>query len=72
MSITCEDLLRLRNFQKIKLRAGHEGLGAMVTWPYVGQTASVANWVHGGELLFITGVSHAAADLRNILRECVQ
>ncbi|MEG1158956.1 MAG: PucR family transcriptional regulator ligand-binding domain-containing protein [Acidaminococcaceae bacterium] len=71
MSISCMDLLHLKHFNKIKLVAGENGLQRNVTWPYVGQTLSVANWVHGGELLFITGVSHSASNLKDILQECI-
>lgn len=71
MSIICEDLLKLKHFEKLELIAGAKGLKRTVTWPYVGQTISVANWVHGGELLFITGVTHRVEDLSNILHECI-
>lgn len=71
MSVTCKDLLNLKHFQKIKLVAGEKGLDRVITYPYVGQTASVANWVHGGELLFITGVAHDINSLPQLLQECI-
>lgn len=71
MSVTCKDLLTLKHFQKIKLAAGEKGLDRVITYPYVGQTASVADWVHGGELLFITGVSHDIKSLPKLLQECI-
>lgn len=71
MSVTCKDLLTLKHFQKIKLVAGEEGLDRVITYPYVGQTASVAEWVHGGELLFITGLAHDIELLPQLLQECI-
>lgn len=71
MSVTCKDLLTLKHFQKIKLVAGEEGLDRIITYPYTGQTASVSDWVHGGELLFITGVSHNGGLLPKLLQECI-
>lgn len=71
MSITCKDLLNLKQFQKVKLHAGEKGLDRVITYPYVGQTASVSEWVHGGELLFITGVAHDINSLPQLLRECI-
>ena len=71
MSITCKDLLNLKQFQKVKLHAGEKGLDRVITYPYVGQTASVSEWVHGGELLFITGVAHDINSLPQLLQECI-
>lgn len=71
MSITCKDLLNLKYFQEIKLAAGAKGLDRVITYPYIGQTASVADWVHGGELLFITGLSHDIDSLPLLLQECI-
>ena len=71
MSVTCNTLLEAKFFKQVKLVAGASGLSRVISWPYVGQTASVADWVHGGELLFITGVVHEAAMLPNLLEECI-
>lgn len=71
MAITCADLFNLKTFKHIKLVAGEKGLNRSLTWPYVGQTASVADWVHGGELLFITGLAHGTDDLQDVLQECI-
>lgn len=71
MSVTCKDLLTLKHFQKIKLTAGERGLDRVITYPYVGQTTSVSEWVHGGELLFITGVAHNTEHLPQLLQECI-
>ena len=71
MAITCADLLQLKTFKSIKLVAGQNGLNRQLTWPHVCQTASVSDWVHGGELLFITGLAHTVADLEGVLQECI-
>lgn len=72
MSVTCQDLLPLKYFERIKIVAGQNGLDRTVTWPYVGQTSSVSQWVHGGELLFITGIAHSSDKLKDLLWECIQ
>lgn len=72
MSVTCQDLLTLKYFERIKLVAGQNGLDRTVTWPYVGQTSTVSQWVHGGELLFITGIVHSADKLKDLILECIQ
>lgn len=72
MSVTCQDLLPLKYFERIKLVAGQNGLDRTVTWPYVGQTSTVSQWVHGGELLFITGIAHSADKLKDLILECIQ
>ncbi|MEG2177103.1 MAG: PucR family transcriptional regulator ligand-binding domain-containing protein, partial [Oscillibacter sp.] len=71
--IQCGDLLELPSFGAITLVAGRGGLQRKLTWPYVGQTASVAQWVHGGELLFITGIGAARSpeSLLLVAQECV-
>lgn len=72
MSVICRDLLPLKYFERIKLVAGQNGLDRTVTWPYVGQTSTVSQWVHGGELLFITGIAHSADKLADLILECIQ
>ncbi|MEG1988276.1 MAG: PucR family transcriptional regulator ligand-binding domain-containing protein [Oscillibacter sp.] len=71
--IQCGDLLELPSFGAMTLVAGRGGLQRKLTWPYVGQTASVAQWVHGGELLFITGIGAARSpeSLLLVAQECV-
>ena len=71
LSITCNTLLEAKFFKSIELRAGSSGLNRVISWPYIGQTPSITEWVHGGELLFITGVVHEAAMLPNVLEECI-
>lgn len=72
MPVTCNDILRLKSFSSIRLLAGEMGLGRAVTWPHVGQTTEISPWVHGGELLFITGIEHSQDMLSGILDECIR
>lgn len=74
MAIYCEDLFKLTTFRDARLRAGKTGLGRKITWPYVGATPSVSQWLHGGELLFLTGVGipSDSASLLNMVQECIQ
>ncbi|MBU9725011.1 PucR family transcriptional regulator [Diplocloster modestus] len=74
MSITCHDLLSLNSFKKIKLIAGELGLYRPVIWPYTGTTSSVSQWLHGGELLFITGAGIDVSEdgLLLLLHDCLQ
>ena len=55
MSTYCEDLLKLKTFEKTKLVAGAQGLKRKVTWPFVVNTKEDSRWLNGGELIFITG-----------------
>ncbi len=72
MPITCNDLLALKLFSSIKLLAGKRGLDRVITWPHIGQTTEISPWVHGGELLFITGIAHSKEMLPALLEECIQ
>lgn len=73
MSINCSRLLVLKHFERMKLVAGKSGLDRKLSWPYVGQTTHVSEWVHGGELLFITGIGrdNSADSLVALVKECV-
>lgn len=73
MSITCKDLLTLPSFKNITLIGGEKGLNRTLTWPYVGQTANVSEWIHGGELLFLTGIGldNTYSTLNDLVNECV-
>lgn len=72
MPITCNDLLALKYFSSIKLLAGAKGLERAITWPHIGQTTEISPWVHGGELLFITGIVHSKETLPALLDECIR
>lgn len=72
MPVTCNDLSELKSFSSIRLLAGEKGLSRAITWPHIGQTTEISPWVHGGELLFITGIEHSQDMLPGILDECIR
>lgn len=57
MFLTCEGMVKLPHLEKILLVAGSGGIKRIITWAHVIELDNVADWVKGGELLFITGVS---------------
>lgn len=73
MSVCCYDLLSLKYFQNIKLVAGNKGLYRHVTWPFICTTPTVSQWLHGGELLFITGAGIPTDDtsLETLMKDCI-
>ncbi len=72
MSISFHDLLPLKFFSKITLVAGERALNNSISWPYCAQTEDISPWVHGHELLFITGTLHDETMLSHILDVCVE
>eukprot|EP01132_Coremiostelium_polycephalum_P015117 gene15117-18289_t len=56
------------------LRAGEAGLENTVRWPYVAENSGIAEWVLGGELVFVTGINHPRdeANLLVLLDEACQ
>lgn len=74
MNMKCRDLLELRCFEQIKLVGGESGLDNMITWVYINQDVSITDWIHGGELVFMTGLDgHCSEDiLERLIRECVE
>lgn len=67
MSLTVADVLALPGLESMTLRAGSAGLDNGVRWPYVAENSGIAEWVLGGELVFITGINHPR-DEANLLR----
>lgn len=57
MLIKCSDVVGLPSLKKLKIVAGESGLDRIVRWVHVLDMPDVANWVRGGELLFMTGMS---------------
>lgn len=55
--VTCESMLKMVGMEKMKLVAGEQGLCRIITWVHVIEIPEVIEWVEGGELLFITGVT---------------
>ncbi|HWV08758.1 MAG TPA: PucR family transcriptional regulator ligand-binding domain-containing protein [Pseudomonas sp.] len=71
MSLTVADVLALPGLDRMHLRAGRAAVDNPVRWPYVAENATIAEWVMGGELVFITGINHPRdeANLLQVLRE---
>lgn len=70
MTICCADIPRLPGLESIRFRAGLSGGQRIVRWPYVAENDSIAPWVSGGELVFVTGINHTRSELN--LRQLVQ
>lgn len=71
MSLSVADVLALPGLQSMALRAGARGLQNEVRWPYVAENEDIAEWVMGGELVFVTGINHPRheANLLLLLRQ---
>jgi len=67
MSLTVSAVLALPGLESLQLRAGAAGLENLVRWTYVAENEGIADWVMGGELVFVTGINHPR-DERNLLR----
>lgn len=74
MSLTIADVLALPGLESMRLRAGEGGLDNTVRWPYVAENSGIAEWVLGGELVFVTGINHPRdeANLLQMLDEACQ
>lgn len=74
MSLTLGDVLALPGLESMRLRAGEGGLDNTVRWPYVAENSGIAEWVLGGELVFVTGINHPRdeANLLQMLEEACQ
>ncbi len=74
MSLTIADVLALPGLESMCLRAGAAALDNVVRWPYVAENSGIAEWVLGGELVFVTGINHPRdeANLLQLLDEACQ
>ncbi|AUG06916.1 PucR family transcriptional regulator ligand-binding domain-containing protein [Pseudomonas sp. S09G 359] len=74
MSLTLADVLALPGLESMRLRAAEAGLANVVRWPYVAENSGIAEWVLGGELVFVTGINHPRdeANLLQLLDEACQ
>lgn len=57
MIVTCKSILNLPGLEKMKVAAGENGLDREITWIHIIEVPDAANFVKGGELLFITGIA---------------
>lgn len=67
MHLTVSDILALPGLEAFRLRAGQRNLHRGVRWYYVAENEGIAEWVMGGELVFVTGINHTR-DEANLLR----
>lgn len=58
MSLALDELLHLPGLHEMQVRAGARNLQRRVRWPYVAENEGIAEWVMGGELVFVTGINH--------------
>ncbi|MCS9950824.1 PucR family transcriptional regulator ligand-binding domain-containing protein [Pseudomonas aeruginosa] len=58
MSLALDEILHLPGLQDMTVRAGARNLQRRVRWPYVAENEGIAEWVMGGELVFVTGINH--------------
>lgn len=72
MNFKCSNLPELKCFSAIELLGGTGGLDHTITWVYISQATHISEWVHGGELVFITGIGehYTDAHLCRLLEEC--
>lgn len=74
MSLTVAEVLALPGLESMRLRAGSVAQDNVVRWPYVAENSGIAEWVLGGELVFVTGINHPRdeANLLQLLDEACQ
>lgn len=66
MSLTVQNVLELGGLEPMSLRAGFPNVHKSVRWYYVAENEGIAEWIVGGELVFITGINHPR-DEKNLL-----
>ena len=74
MNLKCSGLSELKCFSRIRLAAGEKGLDHNITWVYICQVGQISEWIHGGELVFVSGMDGDYTDdmLCRMLQECVE
>lgn len=55
--ISIESLNQINGLEKLKLRAGKQGLCNVIRWPYIAENTDIEEWTKGGELIFVTGLN---------------
>lgn len=53
--LTCGDLEKLVTLKKLRYLTEDKGLGNIIRWFLAPETERLAPWVHGGELLIVSG-----------------
>ena len=67
MHLTVGDILALEGLSALRLCAGKHALHLPVRWYYVAENEGIAEWIMGGELIFVTGVNHPRSE-KNLTR----
>lgn len=67
MSLTVQNVLDLSGLESMSLRAGLPHIHKSVRWYYVAENEGIAEWIMGGELVFVTGINHSRNE-KNLLR----
>jgi len=62
MNLSIRDVLALPELTALRLRAGEAGTQRPVRWPYVAESDSIAEWLRGGELVFVTGINQTRSE----------
>lgn len=66
MSMSVQDVLDLPALYEMKLQAGQRNVHKTVRWFYVAENEGIADWIEGGELVFVTGINYVR-DENNLL-----
>lgn len=66
MSMTVQDILNLPSLYPMQLRGGAENIHRPVRWFYVAENEGIAQWIEGGEIVFVTGINYVR-DENNLL-----
>ena len=71
--LTCRDLKELKPLNRLRYLTGDRGLGNIIRWFLVPETERLAPWVHGGELLIVSGAMchRAGFNLSAIIQEAI-
>ncbi|WJV53153.1 PucR family transcriptional regulator ligand-binding domain-containing protein [Pectobacteriaceae bacterium CE90] len=74
MSLSVSEIMVLPGLEELTLRAGQSKIHRPVRWYYVAENEGIAEWVMGGELVFVTGINHPRdeANLQQLVREGYQ
>ncbi len=72
--LRCKDLKSLPSLSQLRYLTGTRGLENIIRWIYTPEDDDFTDWVHGGELLIVSGAaSHRPAfNLSRVLREAVR
>lgn len=67
MNMTVQDILNIPSLYPLHLCAGTENIHRPVRWFYVAENEEIAEWIEGGEIVFVTGINYIR-DENNLLR----